>query len=147
MKKRIIPAIILCIVMIITTGCDLAGIYDDNARLIKTADNISAKEQSRNRSGEEFTYSATMTGVTTIWRQDSIGETEVTLSYYLSVHEGGKAKLILIMPDDEVVTLAENIDNTVDDKLKEIKVTLKHGANRIRLVGYDNPKIEMKLIG
>ena len=88
---------------------------------------------------------AAMSGARTIWRYNTTTDVDVTFFYSLSVTDGGKAKLVLVTPDKEVITLVENADNTVSEEMQSQTVSLKAGNNRIKIVGYDAPKFDLRL--
>jgi hypothetical protein len=98
-----------------------------------------------NTEGNEYSLSATMTGMETIWRYKAESDSEITMSYMLSVSQGGKAKLVLITPNNEVIELVENTDNTETTEMQSQTIQLTKGNNRIKIVGYDKPKFELKL--
>ena len=95
--------------------------------------------------GNELSVTATMTGTRTIWHYDAGSDIDVTFFYSLSVPAGGKAKLVLITPDNEVTILTENTDNATNSEMQSQTISLKQGNNRIKIVGYDAPKFELKL--
>jgi len=134
--------------MISISGCDVSvhnSIYSDNARIARSSDSYSAIRSIGNQNGNEYSLSATMTGTCTIWRYDAKDDSEITLSYMLSVTKGGKAKLVFITPDDEVITLVENADNAQNTEMQSQTISLKKGNNRIKIVGYNAPEFELKL--
>ena len=138
--------VILCVIMISASGCgDMNASYDDNAAIARSGDSYSSKNASSIQIGGNLTVSATLTGTKTIWRYETKNETDVTLSYLLFVTNGGKAKLVLITPDDEVIILSESTDNTGNSEMQSQTVSLKPGNNRIKIVGYDAPKFNLEL--
>ena len=142
--KKIVAMILMIFVLISVSSCDLNAAYDDDARIAKTGDSNST---SGTRSSIRNTYKQTgkITGTRTIWRYNANSDAEITISYLLSVTEGGKAKLVLISPDDEVIVLAENADNTVNTEMQTQTVSIKKGLNRIKIVGYEAPRLELEL--
>lgn len=144
--KKIIALFLLCCTIILISGCadDRNAIYDDSVKIAKSSDSHLSVMSVYNRNDNEFNMSAqSFTGAKTIWNYDAKNEGDVTFSYSLSVSEGGKAKLVLITPDNEVVTLIENIDNI--EEIQSQTVSLKKGKNRIKIVGYDDPKLNLVL--
>ena len=89
--------------------------------------------------------SATFSGTKTIWSHQAKDDINIKLSYMLSVTEGGKAKLVLTTPDNEVIIIAENTNNSVMSEMKSETITLKKGNNRIKIVGQDSTKLQLKL--
>ena len=144
--KRIITVVVLCLVAVSMPGCgDQNATYDDDAKIARTGESSRTTAASSLIIGQDLSVSATMTGDKTIWRHNAASDVDVTFSYSLSVTSGGKAKLVLITPDDEVIVLIENADNTQYTDLQSQTVSLKAGKNRIKIVGYDAPKFELKL--
>jgi hypothetical protein len=143
--KKISVVIIICLVFALLSGCSNNGIYTDDREISKTEDKFSARDSVGNTNGSEYSLLATMTGSRTIWRYDAESDSEVTISYLLSVVQGGKAKLVLITPDDEVVVLVENSDNSENTEIQSQTIQLTQGRNRIKIVGYDDPEFNLKL--
>jgi hypothetical protein len=127
------------------SGCNHNDLYSDDAKIAKSADSYSAVMSIGNTEENEYSLSATMTGMQTIWRYKVDSDSEITISYMLSVSQGGKAKLVLITPNNEVIELAENTDNTETTEMQSQTIQLTKGNNRIKIVGYDKPKFELKL--
>jgi hypothetical protein len=144
---RITAILILCVIVVSLSGCgDLNAIYDDNATIAKSGDSYSISGAGSIKTGNELSVNtATITGTRTIWRYNTDSDVDVTFYYSLSVTAGGKAKLVLITPDDEVIILFENTDNASNIEMQSITLSLKAGNNRIKIVGYDAPKIDLKL--
>ena len=123
--------------------------YSDNAKIAQPEDNrVSTGADADNIGGEngnEYSYSCSLSGTRTVWHYDAQKDSDIELNYLLSVTKGGKAKLVLITPDNEVITLVENTDNTVNTEMQSQTVSIKKGNNRIKIVGSNAPKLELKL--
>ena len=148
MKKtiRIFLVLLVCLLAAFSFGCgDNNATYDDDAKIAGSGDSSSTSSSSMYIFGDDFTQTAVITGTRTIWRYKADHDFDLTISYLLSVSEGGKAKLVLISPDDKVTTIIENADNTVYDEMKTKSIALKKGVNRIKIVGQEKPKFELKL--
>ena len=85
-----------------------------------------------------------MEGMGTVWRFDAEEETEVTITYMLDV-SSGKAKLVLISPDDEVTTLVEYTEETSDGEEHIETFTVSAGENRIKLVAGRGTEIDYQI--
>ena len=132
--------------MVLFSSCsDHNATYDDDTIIARNSDGFFSTRSTSSTFGKEFTMNATFTGAKTIWRYRANEDMDLRVSYLLSVAEGGKAKLVLITPDSEVVILSENIDNSVMDEPRAETITLKKGNNRIKIVGQDSPKFELKM--
>lgn len=146
--KKIIALFLFCFIVVSFSGCaaDFNTIYDDNTTIAKSADSHLSQMSFYNRDNNKFSMSArAFSGAKTVWSYTAKNEGDVTFSYLLSVSGGGKAKLVLITPDDEVITLSENVDNTETDEMQSQIVSLKKGKNRIKIVGYEDPKLNLVL--
>ena len=144
--KRIIMIAVLFFITVSISGCgDNNSVYDDDSAIAMTGDNSSTKSASSVKVLKDLSVKATLTGSRTVWRYNANKETDVPMSYSLSVSEGGRAKLVLITPDDEVIILTENTDNTTVNEMQSQTISLKPGVNRIKIVGNDAAKFELKL--
>jgi len=146
--RKIIVLFIFCFTVVLLSGCetDLNAIYDDDTKIAKSADGHLSQMSVYSRNDNEFNmFAQAFTGAKTVWSYTAKNDGDVTFSYSLSVSDGGDAKLVLITPDDEVIILAENADNTESDEMQSQTVSLKKGKNRIKVVGYDNPKLNLVL--
>ena len=145
MRRVIIVAVLLFVVASLPGCGDLNATYDDNAAIASSGDSSSARASTSIIIGHSLSVTATMTGSRTIWSYNALSDVDITVSYSLSVTDGGKAKLVLITPDDEVITLVENADKTQTGDLQSKTVSLQAGKNRIKIVGYDSPRFDLKL--
>lgn len=147
--KRILLMFLLCFTMISVSGCSAESynaIYDDDAKIAGPSENNFAYKSKRKIYNNEMNLSAKeFMGIMTLWEYTAEDDGDYTFSYSLSVSNGGKAKLVLITGDDEVIILSENVDNTITDEMQSQTVSLKEGENRIKLVGYDSPALNLFL--
>lgn len=146
--KKIIILFLFCFMVVLFSSCaaDRNAMYDDDTKISKSSDSHFSQMSVYNLKDSEFTMSArAFTGTKTVWSYNVKNEGNVTFSYLLSVNGGGKAKLVLITPENEVITLAENIDNTETEEMQSQTVYLNKGKNRIKIVGYDEPKLTLVL--
>lgn len=141
--KKIIAVLLLIALLLSVPGCDLSAIYDDDARIAKTGDS-SSTSGTRKSLGGNYSQTGKITGSRTIWRYNAGSDGEVTITFRLSVTDGGKAKLVLISPDDEVFIILENADHTVYTESQTQTLQVKKGLNRIKIVGYDAPRIDFE---
>ncbi len=139
---------VICAVVLLASGCDPAaynGLYDDEVG-IAAGDSYFAKRSAMNVRGDELTWTATFSGVDTVWEYTAKQDEEAELFVSLSVSEGEKAKLVLVTPDEEVTTLVENADRTQSDELQRIPLALQRGKNQIKMAGYGEPRFTLNLI-
>lgn len=95
----------------------------------------------------EGKYSADLkfSGSLTVWSYESSKDEELVIPYTLDLISG-KAKLVLISPDNSVVNLIENTEEEVDcGGETTIKISLKRGINRIKLIGYRKSEVQLYL--
>lgn len=148
--KKIITLFLLCFIAVTISGCeaevDRNAIYDNDTEIIKSADRHSANFSVYSLEDNElFMTARDFIGAKTIWHYTAKDGGDVTFSYSLSVSAGGKAKLVLITPDNEAVILSENTDNAETDEMLSQTFSLKKGNNRIKIVGYDDPSLNLIL--
>lgn len=84
-----------------------------------------------------------MEGMDTIWNYTSPDNTEVTLSWKLSV-SSGKAKLVLIDPDGNLSTLVECEASSGGEQEGSGTFEIKQGENRVKLVGAEETALEFE---
>ena len=144
--KKVLALLLLLAALISIAGCNNNATYTDDAAIAKKTDSFSTKMWTSNTRGNEFTASATLTGARTIWRYNAESDIDVTFAFLLSVTgDVGKAKLVLIGPDDDVTIITENANSATYDELQYQTISLKKGSNRIKVVAQDAPKFELTL--
>lgn len=111
MKKclaGIIAAIIACLIF---TGCanQHDKIYSDDSAIAGEDKFMDVVFMGNSSSGGGYSLTTdSHSGARTIWRHTEANQgQDITLDYYISVEEGGSAKLVLVAPDKTVVTVAE----------------------------------------
>lgn len=141
---------ILCYIIIFTlvcTGCGLSpmkSLYSKDSKISSASNSFNLNSEEQSIDTEGYTGKLEFEGMDTIWKFETEKDAEIKISYLLSVRSG-KAKLVLINPECEVEILVENKDNTIQEQLEMIRVSLKKGENRIKLVASDKAKIDIKL--
>lgn len=135
----VLYAAIFATVMLITIF-QPAAVYNDQKLL---AGNDSANKMNYRLSTHDGTISVKcdkMTGADTIWKYKADSDMKLNMYYTFQV-TNGKSKLILINPDDTIVTLEEQIAGTTNDSAPAASVVesmaaldLKKGVNRIKIV-------------
>ena len=135
-------------VSLLTTGCVMNSgdrVYDSEKELAGNYSSYNLTQSASSVSDNSLTGSALkMEGMGTVWRFDAEEETEVTITYMLDV-SCGKAKLVLISPDDEVTTLVEYTEETSDGKEHTESFTVPAGENRIKLVAGRGTEIDYQI--
>ena len=84
-----------------------------------------------------------MEGMDTIWNYTASDDTEVILSWKLSV-SSGKAKLVLIDPDGNLSTLVECEASSDGEQEGSGTFEIKQGENRVKLVGAEETALEFE---
>lgn len=145
MKIKGLFAVILSAALLLS-GCggeDMAALYDNN-------DKIAAETNSFNLSGIKQValkehYSANigkMEGMDTVWIYNAEEDERVDFTYLLKVYSG-KAKLVLISPEGEILTIAE-----CDEEMEEAVSTgfyVSKGKNRIKIVTGSETEFDVDL--
>lgn len=148
MKKLVVP-MVLCFFIFNFIGCnseDYNEIYSDDSKIASNNDDYFAVNLLSNdySSSGEFAITGTMTGAETIWRYDADDDMDADVTYSLSISKGGKVKLVLISPDEEVSIIEEIEDTNVDIESMTKTISLKKGRNRMKVVAYDSAKFALK---
>lgn len=144
-KIRILSAVI--VIILSATGCIMNNgtrVYDNEDMIVKDYNSYNLVMSKQHVEDNCLTGSAqSLEGMGTIWRFDAAEDTEVNLTYRINV-SSGKAKLVLISPDDTITTLAEC---TPDSDGEEVTETFQanEGENRIKLIGAKGTEIEYEI--
>lgn len=151
MSKRInkIKDVMIAILIIYSlTACasnSMVEVYDNDSRIASSSNSYniinvtqSIEEQKYKGSVEKFE------GMETVWIYDASEDETVELTYHATV-DSGKMKLVLITPDNSLVTIAEITSKTKLDDCQKYAINLKKGKNRIKVVGEKNTKFDMEL--
>ena len=145
--KKVSFALLAFVMAVSICGCSQAKldeIYDDDVEIAKRSDSYSTSIYTYSYVGNEANYHArSLSGMKTVWEYEAVGECEVTIAFSLSVEKGGSAKLVLVNPDDEVIVLYENTNNTVTDSMQTMQISMTKGMYRIKVVGRDKPEIDL----
>lgn len=146
--KKIVVLLLVCFAAVAISGCavDRNAIYDDDAKIAKSADTHYASMSVYSLDGDAlFMTARSFAGAKTLWRYAAESDGDVTFTYSLESGEGGRAKLVLITPDDEVIVLAENADGAGTEASQSKTVSLQAGTSRIKIVGYDAQSLRLTL--
>jgi len=150
MLKKLLAVVLSCGMVLPLNGCadkyDFNAMYDNDSEIVAAEDVYSVSIYSF-RSDDNGTkiHTGSFVGVKTLWDADVYRDCDIDIIYTLSVRKGGRAKIVLVTPEDEVIILAENTDNTVTDVLETQTVSLGIGYNSIKLVGAESPAIDLVL--
>ncbi|GAA0085303.1 lipoprotein [Clostridium sp. CTA-7] len=146
-KKRIILTVILLMIISLLIGCsnDITNsIYDNNAKIAKSYDSFGLDDSKETIESGVYTGKLKLSGCGTIWRYESDSDFNLEAPCKLSV-KSGKAKIVLISPDDTVTNLVEISNKDTTDENTTLTLPIKKGINRIKIVGYDKADINIEL--
>lgn len=148
MRKKINMLLVIILSVLLVAGCSLnngARVYDNEKMIVENFNTYNLVKSKQSMSDNHLTGSAEkMEGMGTVWEFTASEDTDVNLTYQITV-SAGKAKLVLISPDDSLTTLAEfiadvDMEHESTDTFKAMK-----GKNRIKLVGGKGTKIEYEI--
>lgn len=112
-------------------------VYNNEQLLAKELNTASKKNYKKNKQDEMITITCEkMTGMDTLWKYNTLEDITIQMNYSLQV-TSGKAKLILVQPDNTLITLAEEsaMDNQqINTMEQKCELDLKKGKNRIKIV-------------
>ena len=144
MKKLIISSCILCAV--IFSGCELHimnSIYSNENKISSETNSFTLNDNNQIINDQEYEGKINFEGMDTIWTFNAEEESEVEISYVLSVNKGS-AKLVLIKSDGTLETLIESSSKAPNDNATSTKLSLKKGEHRIKLVAKNDAEIDLQ---
>lgn len=146
--KKVKMVAVFFIFVLMFSGCVVnfgARVYDDEKLIAKDYNTYNLIECKQSVEGNILSGSAKrLEGMGVIWKWNASEDMDVSITYQLKVLSG-KAKLVLIHPDDMLDTLVEYTADS--DNGQEVTDTFKakKGKNRIKLVGAKGTKVEFKI--
>ena len=146
-KKIIVFFAMINILMILFVGCNKSTIdkvYNDSNKIASVSDTWGLDESNQTIEPGIYKGSLKLSGSGTIWTYDSSSDIDLKVPYILSV-KSGKAKIVLISPDNMVVTLIESTSKATMEGTTSLTVPIKKGNNRIKLVGYEKSDVDIEL--
>lgn len=147
MKKLLL---IVAIFALVLNGCStnlmslMSSIYNDEEKIASGTNSFSLNESEQKIEEQKFSGTVEFEGMQTIWTFDSEQDTEIDMNYLFKVSKG-KAKLVLISPDETLTTLLETTKNSDVKDYAVNHISVKKGLNRIKLVAANNAKIEFDI--
>lgn len=145
-KNLIVISLLSIFMFIVFIGCGdtNSAIYNNDKKLAETSDSWSLFNNNQSIANNEFNGTYELSGCGTIWRYSSDEQVDLQVPYNLIV-KSGKAKLILITPDNEVKTLVENTSKSPVKDEATFTLPIEKGLNRIKLVGSKKANIQVQL--
>lgn len=130
--------LLLLATMVLAAGCAAntgAKVYDDKEAIAKDYNSYNLVHSKASIDGNTLTGSAElMEGMGTIWEYKAADEEDVSITYSMNVYKG-KAKLVLIAPDNTLKTLIECTADSDGWQEGTADVQIREGKNRIKLIG------------
>ncbi|SHK37954.1 hypothetical protein [Hespellia stercorisuis] len=148
MRKIIKIISIVAVLLAATSGCSLntgIKVYNDEKMIVKNYDSYNLIRSRQNVKNNCISGSAErMEGMGTIWKLNADAPTDINISYKIKV-SSGKAKLVLISPDNTVTELAECTPESDFEQKESDTFHVDAGKNRIKLIGAKDTKIEFEI--
>ncbi|WP_291580319.1 50S ribosomal protein L7ae [Clostridium sp. UBA6640] len=146
-KKRKILVIMTIIMITLLIGCGdnfMDRVYNDDDKIASDSNTFGVDESDETIEEGIYKGKLKLSGSGTIWIYESDEDFDLQVPYTLSV-KSGKAKLVLISPNNTVATLVENTAKSSVEENTALTIPIKKGINRIKLVGYKKADIELEL--
>jgi len=146
-KKRIVFIAITIMLISVLIGCGnnaMDKVYNDNSKIASVSDTFGLDESKETIESGIYKGRLKLSGSGTIWNYESSSDIDLKVPYILSV-KSGKAKIVLISPDNTVINLVENTDKSTMKGTASLTVPIKKGNNRIKVVGYEKADIDIEL--
>lgn len=146
-KKRIVLLTTTIMMISLCLGCGnntMNKIYNDNSKIANVSDTFGLDESTETIKSGIYKGKLKLSGCGTIWTYQSSTDFDLKIPYTLSVNSG-KAKIVLISPDNTVVNLVENTDEATIKGVTSLTAPIKKGNNRIKVVGYEKSDIDIEL--
>lgn len=146
--RKIITLIITAVLCLTLAGCDIEfteSQYNSDKLIAQNGDNGLSKMSVMTTKNNNLTFTVEeFKGTKTLWTREYIsgGEAAVDVKFTLGA---GKAKLVHINANGEVVTIAECTPETGIERSAEFIVTMTKGKNRLKLVGCDVENLELEI--
>ncbi|GAA4653148.1 hypothetical protein GCM10023142_02860 [Anaerocolumna aminovalerica] len=138
---------IVAIALLVLTGCTsnlMNSIYNNEEKITSDTNSYNLNEAEQKIEEQKFSGTIEFEGMDTIWTFNSEEDTEIDMTYLFKVSRG-KAKLVLISPDETLTTLIETTKNSDAKDYAVNQIPIKKGLNRIKLVAANNAKIEFDI--
>lgn len=104
------------------------SIYDDNSKIISESDSYSYLDRIDKSTDEKLKLKFTLTGMESVYRFDVKEDEVININYDANI-SSGKFKVVLVSPEDEVITLLEGSSSDSKD------IKINKGENIIKIVG------------
>ncbi len=140
--------ILLCLLLVLLlSGCSnnsMNLVYTNDKEIANDSNSYNLTDDKQNIDGQVYTGEFEFEGMDTLWTYETDQDCKIDISYLLSLSRG-KAKLVLITPDGAVTNIVENTDNSKQDELTTVSLSLLKGENRIKLIAANKAQIELEV--
>lgn len=139
LSKQLTGLLVLSVLSVGTlTGCNNSEInqwYNNDSKIAKDTDRYAIDTSNRSAENGLYKGKTTLTGTLTVWEYTARADEMLVVPYNFTVSKGN-AKLVHISEDKTVTTMLEKTEKGSDIAQKgTIKIPLKKGLNRLKLVG------------
>lgn len=143
MKKILLSVLLSAVLLSGCGGNTMTSLYDDDEKIASESDTYSFDETMQEIDQQNFGAEIErMEGTSTIWSYKAESDEDIEIHAFLKV-DAGKAKLVLIDPDNTVSIITKG--NRGDVASNDGTLAVKKGENRIKLVGGKNTKLVVNL--
>ena len=144
MKSKIYLHIILLLIFCTACTPTMDKVYADDSKIISQSDTYGIDVNELEADGDKYSGRIKISGSYSIWKYECDEDTDINISYLFSV-ASGKAKLVLITPDNTIHVIASGGQKIENDDKKQTTLSLKKGTNRLKLVGKNKADIKLEL--
>lgn len=134
--------------MIVMSSCSynpMTFIYSDDKRIAGESNTFSLGEIEQEVSENTMKVKIDrIEGMETLWNFMAEADIDIELSGEILV-KSGKAKLVLIYPDNTLSTIVEKDFISADESEISQTLSIKEGLNRIKVVAAKDTKLELNL--
>lgn len=146
--KRLFICLTALTMMFLCTACTgntMAALYNNENKIAGDTDSYNLFEvQQTSRNRYFHAKVEKMEGIDTIWDYDASEDEELTMDCNLNVFRG-KAKVILIHPDNSLETIIEMTENSEESGEIICPLSLMKGKNRLKIVAGEDTEFEIDI--
>lgn len=133
-----------CAAFVSATATYMNGIYDDDEKIAADYSSYSYNNLKQTLKDSTLDVSGQMTGMDTVWTFTPQEDTEISYTCTLTT-QSGRAKLVLVAPDDTVQTLLEVDEDSAEPEDNTYTLPLQAGKNVVKLVCSEKTKFHLTI--
>lgn len=133
-----------CAAFVSATAASMNGIYDDDEKITADYSSYSYNNLKQTLKNSTLDVSGQMTGMDTVCTFTPQEDTEISYTCTLTA-QSGRAKLVLVAPDDTVQTLLEVDEDSAEPEDNTYTLPLQAGKNVIKLVCSEKTKFHLTI--